>query len=334
MVSAADQVVGVKRAAGRERVPYSVRKVAGHTHVIPGDAELLLATGRLDPRLFDVTELVADRYDDAHRSDLPLIVTFRGRGKRSTSVFTGTGAQIRRTLPVVNGTAVHTVKKRGTAFWDALTGTSSAAGAPEHQRSSGEFAASTGVKKVWLDGALRTALDRSVPQIGAPTAWAAGYDGTGTKVAVLDSGVDKDHPDLAGQVIAEQNFSDSPDTEDHYGHGTHVASIVAGTGAGSGGTYKGVAPGAKILDGKVLNDRGSGEESGVMAGMEWAVAQGADIVNLSLGGEDTPGTDPVEEALDRLSAETGTLFVVAAGNDGPVDLVLGQAEVAHHCVHL
>ncbi len=317
MVNAAGRVVRVERAKGRERVPISVRKVAGHTRVTPGDAELLLATGRLDPRLFDVTGLVADHYDDAHRSELPLIVTFRDRERRSTSTFTGAGATVERALPVVNGAAVHTPKKRATEFWDAVTGGETAPGEGGSARSGAGFAASTAVKKVWLDGTLRAALDRSVPQIGAPAAWAAGYDGTGTKVAVLDSGVDADHPDLAGQVIAERNFSGSPDAEDRYGHGTHVASIVAGTGAGSGGRYKGVAPGAKILDAKVLNDSGGADESTVLAGMEWAVSQGADIVNLSVGATDTPGTDPVEEAIDRFSADTGTLFVVAAGNDGP-----------------
>ncbi|MGW3463614.1 S8 family serine peptidase [Streptomyces olivaceoviridis] len=312
MVDSAGQVIGVERAKGRERMPFSVRKVAGHTRVVPGDAELLLATGKLDARLFDVTQLVADGYDDAHRSDLPLIVTFRNRQQRSMSTFTGAGAKIDRALPVVNGMAMHTVKKSGAEFWDALTGT----GTDDSARAKAEFAVSTAVQKVWLDGKRRAALDKSVPQIGAPTAWAAGYDGTGVKVAVLDSGVDNTHPDLAGQVIAEQDFSGSSDTDDHYGHGTHVASITAGTGAESGGKYKGVAPGAKILNGKVLGDDGSGEDSGVIAGMEWAVAQGADVVNLSLGAGDTPGIDPVEEAVNRLSAESHTLFVVAAGNDG------------------
>ncbi|MEV7811443.1 S8 family serine peptidase [Streptomyces flaveolus] len=312
MMDGTGRVTGVERAKGRERVPFSVRKVAGHTRVVPGDAELLLAGGRLDARLFDVTQLAADGYDDAHRSDLPLIVTFRHGKERSMSTFTRAGAEIDRALPVIDGAAMHTVKKNGAEFWDAVTGARTDADA----RAGAEFTASTAVDKVWLDGKRRGTLDRSVPQIGAPAAWAAGYDGTGVKVAVLDTGVDKSHPDLAGQVIAEQDFSGSPDTGDHFGHGTHVASTVAGTGAKSGGTYKGVAPGAKILNGKVLNDNDSGEESGVIAGMEWAVAQGADVVNLSLGGEDTPGIDPVEEAVNRLSAETDTLFVIAAGNDG------------------
>ncbi|MFE2094582.1 S8 family serine peptidase [Streptomyces sp. NPDC059460] len=96
-------------------------------------------------------------------------------------------------------------------------------------------------------------LDQSVPQIGAPEAWAAGYDGTGTKVAVLDTGIDPDHPDVAGRVKKTQNFTDDPDAVDHHGHGTHVASTIAGSGAASGGKYKGVAPGADLYIGKVLN---------------------------------------------------------------------------------
>jgi hypothetical protein len=186
------------------------------------------------------------------------------------------------------------------------------------------------VSKVWLDGKRKSLLDHSVPQIGAPTAWEAGYTGAGTTVAVLDTGVDQTHPDLTDREIAEQNFSESPDNADHYGHGTHVASIVAGTGAKSGGKYRGVASGASILDGKVLDDSGSGAESWIIAGMQWAAEQGADVVNLSLGGDDLPGIDPMEEAVNTLSAQHGTLFVIAAGNAGGDETVStpGSAEAA------
>ena len=98
------------------------------------------------------------------------------------------------------------------------------------------------VEKVWLDGKRKSTLDHSVPQIGAPAAWEAGLTGAGVKVAVLDTGVDQTHPDLADREIAEQNFTEAPDNVDNFGHGTHVASIVAGTGAKSGGKYRGVAP--------------------------------------------------------------------------------------------
>lgn len=129
---------------------------------------------------------------------------------------------------------------------------------------------------------------------------------------MLDTGVDTTHDDLRTQVVAEKNFTPSPDTKDRYGHGTHVASIAAGTGAKSGGKHKGVAPEAKLLNGKVLGDNGFGDDSGVVAGMEWAAEQGADIVNLSLGGPDSPGVDPMEAQINKLSAEKGILFAVAA----------------------
>ena len=166
------------------------------------------------------------------------------------------------------------------------------------------------------------------PQIGAPTAWEAGYDGTGVTVAVLDTGVDAEHPDLAGQVGAEQNFSESDTVQDGFGHGTHVAATIAGTGAGSDGLRKGVAPGATILSGKVLDDEGSGWESDIIAGMEWAVGADADVVNMSLGGGPTDGTDPLSEAVNELSDTSDTLFVVSAGNDGPGASTVGTPGAA------
>ncbi|NUT52030.1 MAG: S8 family serine peptidase, partial [Saccharothrix sp.] len=114
------------------------------------------------------------------------------------------------------------------------------------------------------------------------------------------------HPDLAGKVTAQQNFTDEPD-DDLVGHGTHVAATIAG-----GNTkYRGVAPDADILDGKVCLVYGC-PESAILSGMQWAVDQGADIVNMSLGGTDTPEVDPLEEAVETLSAQA--LFVIAAGN--------------------
>lgn len=169
-----------------------------------------------------------------------------------------------------------------------------------------------GKARIWLDGRLSFSLDRSTAQIGAPEAWKQGLTGEGVTVAVLDSGYDPDHPDLKGVVTRERNFSDDPDIRDTIGHGTHVASIVAGNGE----KYRGVAPGARLAVGKVGGASGA-SESALLAGMEWAAREvKAKVVNMSLGNTDRPEIDPVEQAVNTLSAETGTLFVAAAGNDG------------------
>ncbi|MEU1618884.1 S8 family serine peptidase [Streptomyces sp. NPDC005722] len=300
------EVIAARPAKGREDIPIRVETRDGRTYALPDDARDLVRSGRVDRRLFDVTTLSAPAYADRH--DVRLIVMYdAARPAARTAVRSTGGAEVRRTLASVDADAV-TAPANGTAeLWSAVTDGS--AGAMKRS-------VAPGIASVWLDSVVEASLDKSVPQIGGPEAWAAGFDGSGTRIAVLDSGVDATHPDLAGQVVAEQNFSDSPDTEDRFGHGTHVASITAGTGAKSGGTYKGVAPGARILNGKVLGDGGSGTLSGVLAGMEWAVAEKADVVNLSLGTFDTPEIDPMEAAVNKLSAESGTLFVIAAGNNG------------------
>jgi subtilisin family serine protease len=140
---------------------------------------------------------------------------------------------------------------------------------------------------------------------------------------VLDTGVDATHPDLATQVAGAKNFTTEPDG-DPVGHGTHVASTIAGTAAASAGRYKGVAPDSKIYDGKVCEVRGC-RESAILAGMDWASTEvKAKVVNLSLGGTDTPEIDPLEEAVNRLTAQNGTLFVISAGNEGPNDSTVGS----------
>ncbi|MEU9189832.1 S8 family serine peptidase [Streptomyces sp. NPDC048484] len=305
------RVTGVRAGEGREDVAISVHRYQDRSYVIPEDAMRPLAEGTVDRRLFDVTELLASDHDDAQRDSTPLIVTYRKAGEASAKrELAAADADAGRDLPVINGQAVEAPRSGTAQVWNALTdaGTGDRAGATR---------IASGIGKVWLDAARTASLDKSVPQIGAPTAWASGYDGKGVTIAVLDTGVDQTHPDLADQEIAEKNFGSSPDNVDRVGHGTHVASTAAGSGAKSGGRYKGVAPGAKILDGKVLNDSGSGSESDIIAGMQWAVDQNANVVNLSLGGADTAGTDPLEEAVNTLSAKTGTLFVIAAGNEGP-----------------
>ncbi|WP_043679870.1 S8 family peptidase [Streptomyces xylophagus] len=300
-VDAKGRVVGLQAAKGRGHIPVQVRRLDGHTLVVPADAAQLVASGRLDQRLFDVTELNKSAERASQKAGLKVIVGYQGAATATKADVRDAG-KLRRSLKTLNADAVQTPQKDAPELWAAVT--------------NGDKTAS-GIAHVWLDGVRKASLDKSVPQIGAPKAWAAGYDGKGVKIAVLDTGVDADHPDLKTQVIESKNFSTAADANDHFGHGTHVASIAAGTGAMSHGKYKGVAPGAKILNGKVLDDNGSGDDSGILAGMEWAAAEGADIVNLSLGGQDTPEIDPLEAEVNKLSAEKGILFAIAAGNEGP-----------------
>jgi subtilisin family serine protease len=274
----------------------------GADYVLPSDALPLLQADRLDERLFNVTALLEFDFDKlAH---LPLIVS------DATAV---RGLAAGPELDAVDGFASKVPLADLASTWQT-TRTSLTGG------------------KIWLDGVRKSTLDVSVPMIGTPGAWAAGYDGTGVTVAVLDTGIDDTHPDLAGKVVARRNFV--PDMEtglDLNGHGTHVSSTIAGSGAASGGRYKGVAPGASLLDAKVCWDAqgpGSCSDSAILEAMQWAASSGAKVVNMSLGGPDQVGLDPLEQAVNDLSAEYGTLFVSSAGNWGGPTRQVGSPSTA------
>ncbi|WP_329429483.1 S8 family serine peptidase [Streptosporangium sp. NBC_01495] len=294
--------VVVERGEGRSGISFTTDDGGGRLRVFPSDAFAPLREGRLDPRLFDVTTLAEFGYDD-RRGDLPLIVTGSGTAAKNglRSAMTASGARVTRDLAAVDGVAVRAPRKDRARFWNGVVG--------------GAHARSGGVEKVWLDGLRRPSLDTSVGQIGAPAAWESGHTGAGVKVAVLDTGVDATHPDLAGRIGAQANFTEASGTGDPIGHGTHVASTIAGSGAASEGKYRGVAPGAEILDGRVCEGAWC-EESAILAGMQWAGEQGAKVANLSLGTSDVAGIDPLELAVATVTERYGTLFVVAAGNAG------------------
>ncbi|MEU8001240.1 S8 family serine peptidase [Catellatospora sp. NPDC049111] len=280
------------------------------TYVYPDAAAPYVAAGLLDERLFNVTDLIADGYDDARRPQLPLIVQYAdGATARRTPL---PGSVQVRGLDSVHGAAVEQQRGDADRFWAALTAPAAA------KRADARPALAGGVTKVWLDGKVRAALADTTAQIGAPQVWATGNTGSGVAVAVLDTGVDVTHPDLAGQIAQTASFVPGQEVTDKHGHGTHVASTIAGTGAASDGRERGVAPGARLHVGKVLNDLGEGQDSWIIAGMEWAARQqGAKVVSMSLGGAPTDGTDPLSSAVNELSAQTGALFTIAAGNSGP-----------------
>ncbi|MGK5673671.1 S8 family serine peptidase [Micromonospora sp. URMC 106] len=279
----------------------------GDRYVLPHDAAGLVRDGVLDRELFNVTGLIRQGYDDASVPAVPLLVQYADTG-RAVRPAPPAGAVVRRSLPGTAMAALDARKSTARQFWGRV-------------RSTGRGFAGD-IRRVWLNGRVRTNLEQSVPKIGAPVAWGRGHTGTGVTVAVLDSGIDLEHPDFAGKVATSRDFSGKGTVEDGHGHGTHVASIVAGSGAAADGRYRGVAPGATLAVGKVLDDSGSGTFDAVLAGMQWAAVEArARVVNMSLGSLPTDGSDPMSVALNELTREHGTLFVVAAGNHGADETV-------------
>ncbi|MFF0163625.1 S8 family serine peptidase [Streptomyces sp. NPDC005263] len=307
--------VDVQRGKGRETATFVSSEKDGEVSVLPTDAIPLVNAGRLDPALFNVTQLVKQGYADAKTGATPVIATY------TKGSATPDGARRTLALPTIDGAALSA--KKSTAFWADIAPALGTEPTTKAAKQLGE-----GIDKIWLDGKIEASLDVSVPQIGAPEVWKSGYDGKGVKVAVLDTGVDAGHPDLAGKIAESKSFVPDQAVQDGHGHGTHVASTIVGSGAALDGRRKGVAPGAELLVGKVLGNDGRGQDSWIIAGMEWAAHSGAKIVSMSLGGTASGPSDVLSETVDELSASTGTLFVIAAGNSGPAEQSIGTPGIA------
>lgn len=162
--------------------------------------------------------------------------------------------------------------------------------------------------------------------VGSDRLWAEGITGRGVTVALLDTGVHADHPDLAGRVIHCEDLSHESGTEAHcedtFGHGTFMAGLIAGDGTSSDGRFMGTAPEAKLVAIKVAGFDGATDVSNVLAGIQWAVAHrskyGIRVMNLSLG-TDSPQThllSPLNYAVQK-AWKSGIAVVVSAGNNGP-----------------
>lgn len=186
------------------------------------------------------------------------------------------------------------------------------------------LAASPAVRTISLDRAVHGTLERTAATIGA--AWARTHfdvDGSGVGVAIIDSGVTAWHDDLgADRVVHFVDFvAGRPTAYDDYGHGTHVAGIIAGNGYDSGGTHRGIAPGARLVVLKALDGRGDGYVSNVIAALDYAIEQrerfNIRVINLSVasGVYESFMTDPLAVA-SRRAVDAGIVVVTAAGNFG------------------
>lgn len=183
------------------------------------------------------------------------------------------------------------------------------------------FSSMPGVRYVEMDATVSAGLVSRdpyyskqwfLPHIGAERAWDAGRGNTGVVVAVVDTGVDASHPDLSGRVLQGYDFVyGSPDALDVYGHGTHVAGIIAASGDNGAGVA-GLAWNVRLLPVKVLDNNGNGNYSDLIAGIRYAADNGAAVINMSLGGG--ARSQALQEAVDYARAK-GCSVVAAAGNN-------------------
>ncbi|MHA1579818.1 MAG: S8 family serine peptidase [Candidatus Freyarchaeota archaeon] len=208
------------------------------------------------------------------------------------------------------------------------------------------------VSKVWYDYPVHL-TPKNISQTGISTSgvsskeaahdskvedlWSKNLNGSGIVIALLDSGIDASHPDLDDlddnnntfdpKIIANVSMVDyDPFPFDFNGHGTYVAGIIAGTGNASSGTYKGIAPQARLLNVKVFDIEGLSFYSWIMSGVEWSVSHGADIIVVPFAGPGYPD-DPLCTAVDR-AVMMGVTVIAAAGDDGPAYTSVGSPGMA------
>ena len=171
-----------------------------------------------------------------------------------------------------------------------------------------------------------TTTHRIQKAVRSDALWREGVTGAGVNVAVLDTGVYAQHPDLQGRVVHCEDFSHEASgparCADTFGHGTFMAGLIAGDGSSSNGKYVGAAPGAGLVSVKVAGYDGAADVSNVLAGIQWVVAHRAEygirVLNLSLGTDSAQDyrLSPLDFAVER-AWQSGIVVVVSAGNTGP-----------------
>lgn len=149
-------------------------------------------------------------------------------------------------------------------------------------------------------------------KVQAPEAWDISHGSQSAKIAILDTGIDNDHEDLAAKVVARVNFTTAASDDDFYGHGTHVAGIASAITNNSTGVA-GLGYEASLMSVKVLDDSGMGYNSWVANGINWAADNGARVINMSLGG---PGSSTTLKNAVDYAWSKGVVLACAAGNSG------------------
>lgn len=182
-----------------------------------------------------------------------------------------------------------------------------------------------------IDGLLSSVTARAPLETGVVSATSPGaiwalemtgalasrFSGAGIKVAILDTGMDLNHPDFAGRAVVTQSFVPGEEVQDGHGHGTHCIGTACGPQRPPILPRYGVAHGAAIFAGKVLSNAGRGADGGILEGINWAVGQGCHVISMSLGSPVAPGQSfsAVYETVARRAEQRGTVIVAAAGND-------------------
>ena len=173
-------------------------------------------------------------------------------------------------------------------------------------------------------------MHRVMKQIHATDSEVRGLTGQGVTVAILDTGIGY-HPDLTGKVLEYRDFVDGKiSAYDDNDHGTHVAGIVSGSGQASNGYYRGVAPGSKLVIGKILNNKGEGTLNHMMEGIKWIIREKNHyhirILNLSIGMAELEEDDQSKLLIELVeeASDSGIIVVAAAGNLGPNAMTLSS----------
>lgn len=257
-----------------------------------------------------LSNMQLQRIEDQHKRFASDLVRLQGAASMASKSFQTSSGATNRTIEfrnVFNGVAM-------TAEDDLI----------------GEIEKLSYVKAVHVDRQVRGLDHGSNNSIHATNLWADyGVTGKGVVIAIMDTGIDTTHQDLSnGKVIGGYDFvNNDADPMDDHGHGTHCAGIAAANGSG----LKGVAPDAKLLSVKVLDEWNIGYDSWILSGLEYAIdpdgdpstADGADIINMSFGTDFGLPNDPLSVAVD-LAFQKGVLCVVAAGDQGDKNLTISS----------